>query len=201
MSIKTIIILPSQTICRNKCLYFKTSMKNLIITSMAIISLGSQAQNTQKKMQESLTVSNIEHKVKIIKFEDLESIIKKKDNKLYVVNFWATWCKPCVLELPEFMEVNKTYHSDPHFKMILMSLDIAKEVESSVQLFLVKNKINTDVYLLDDNKRMNEWIPKVDSRWSGSIPATAFYKNGMKLEFREGIMQKRELEQMISKYL
>ena len=85
--------------------------------------------------------------------------------------------------------------------MILVSLDLAKEAESIVQPFLVKNKMEVDVYLLDDNKRMNQWIPAIDSKWSGAIPATVFYRNGKKLEFKESKMEKKELEKIIQKHL
>lgn len=158
---------------------------------MSIITLNTSAQNTEKP----------DYAVTVVRFADLKTVLQKNDNKLYVVNFWATWCKPCVMELPEFMEVNKVYQSNPRFKMILVSLDVAKDVETAVRPFLVKNKMAVDVYLLDDNKRMNEWIPAIDKNWSGAIPATVFYRNGEKLEFIENKMKKSELEQVINKYL
>lgn len=166
-----------------------------------MISLSNFGQNTGKKMSK-LVISSIQnHTVKIVKFTDLENVIKKNDNKLYVINFWATWCKPCVEELPGFMEVNKMYGNNQGFRMILVSLDLAKEAETKVRPFVLKNKINAEVYLLDDNKRMNEWIPAIDKNWSGAIPATVFYKNGKQLEFIESKMHKNELVQIISKYL
>lgn len=166
-----------------------------------MISFNSQGQNTKKIMPELLSGSNEDHKITVVNFTKLETIINKKDNKLYVVNFWATWCRPCVMELPDFMEVNKTFHNNPKFKMILVSLDLAKEAETTVRPFLVKNKMNVEVYLLDDNKRMNQWIPAIDSKWSGAIPATVFYCNGIKLYFKESKMEKSELIKIISKYL
>ena len=176
-------------------------MKILIIILMALMSFNIQAQNTKKKMDGSVTTSHVDHKVTVINFDKFESLVKKKDNKLYVINFWATWCRPCVMELPEFMEVNRMYRSNPNFKMILVSMDLSKEVESVVQPFLVKNKIDAEVYLLDDNKRMNQWIPSIDKNWGGSIPATVFYRNGEKLEFKESKMKKSELVKIIHKYL
>lgn len=166
-------------------------MKYFIIALLAIITLDGFAQ--QK--------ANSGHEVKIVRFEELEKVLNKNDDKLYVVNFWATWCRPCVLELPEFMDVNKANRSNQHFKMILISLDMAKDAKTLVRPFLIKNKIDADVYLLDDNKRMNEWIPAIDKSWSGAIPATVFYKNGKKLEFIESQLNKKELEQIINKYL
>lgn len=163
-----------------------------------MISLHTQGQESKNKMTKSPSAP---YKVTVVNFDKLESVIKKNDNKLYVVNFWATWCRPCVMELPEFMEVNNTYRNNPKFKMILVSLDVAKEAETAVHPFLVKHKIDAEAYLLDDNKRMNQWIPAVDAKWSGAIPATVFYKNGVKLDFRESKLQKNELVQLISKYL
>ena len=176
-------------------------MRILIITLMALSCFNMQSQNTKKKMAGSVSVTNVDYKVTVINFDKFESIVKRKDNKLYVVNFWATWCKPCVMELPDFMEVNKTYRNNPNFKMILVSLDLAKEVETEVRPFLVKNKMDVDTYLLDDNKRMNQWIPAVDKNWSGAIPATLFFRNGIKLDFKESKISKSELIKIIDKYL
>jgi thiol-disulfide isomerase/thioredoxin len=176
-------------------------MRILILISMAMLSLNSQSQKREKNMSGLPSVSNFDHKVTVVNFTRLETIINKKDNKLYVVNFWATWCRPCVMELPDFMEINKIYRTNPKFKMILVSLDLAKEAESVVQPFLVKNKMDVEVYLLDDNKRMNQWIPIIDTKWSGSIPATVFYRNGTKLEFKESKMERKELIKIITKYL
>lgn len=168
---------------------------------MTLLTLNSFAQNTESKKPVSGGTVKHDYSVKTVRFADLEAVMKKNDDKLYVVNFWATWCRPCVMELPEFMEVNDAYRNNPHFKMILVSLDLAKEAETGVRTFLEKRKMDVDVYLLDDNKRMNEWIPAIDKNWSGAIPATVFYRNGKKVEFIENKMQKSELEQLIKKYL
>lgn len=139
--------------------------------------------------------------VKKGRYEELFKEFVHDDNTLYVVNFWATWCVPCVKELPDFMEVNEKYKDQSNFKMILVSLDRAKDFESKVMPFIKEQNIAADVYLLDDNKRMNDWIPKVNSRWSGAIPATAFYKNGKQLDFVEHSLTRENLEQRIKNYL
>ena len=168
---------------------------------MAILTLNSSAQSSESKKSVPIGTTKHDYSVKIVRFADLEAVMKNNDDKLYVVNFWATWCRPCVMELPGFMEVNKVYQANPHFKMILVSLDMATVAETAVRPFLKKNKMNVDTYLLDDNKHMNEWIPAIDKNWSGAIPATMFYRNGKKLEFIENKMEKSELEQIIKKYL
>ena len=134
-------------------------------------------------------------------YNELFSLFTKDDNTLYVVNYWATWCKPCVEELPHFMEVNQEFSSHENFKMILVSLDKADELESDVQPFVQKNNITTDVYILSDNKRMTQWIPLVNEKWSGAIPATALYKNGQQVAFTEGQLTKEELKALINKHI
>lgn len=135
--------------------------------------------------------------LKAVNYDELKSVIQKEDGKLYVVNFWATWCKPCIEELPAFMAVNEQYKDDSNFQMILVSMDSRKLLDTKVKRFIENNNIDTDVYLLDDNKRMNEWIPATDSTWSGAIPATVFYKNGKKVFFKELQMTQYELEDLI----
>lgn len=137
----------------------------------------------------------------VIKYETLQEITEKRDNVLYVVNFWATWCGPCVREIPDFMEVNNKHSSRKDFRMILVSVDDKDNLKAEVLPFLKNHKITADVYLLDDTKRMNYWMPKVDKSWTGSIPATAFYKNGEKLKFVEKQLHKAELMDIINQYL
>ena len=136
-----------------------------------------------------------------VNYDQLKEIIEKHDDKLYVVNFWATWWRPCVEELPHFLEVSRSYDKQAPFQMILVSLDKAELLETEVAKVITKLHIDNDVYILDDNKRMNYWIPAIDSTWSGAIPATVFYKNGQKLHFTEGQLTKEELNTIIKKHL
>lgn len=139
--------------------------------------------------------------LKAVQYEELKAVLEQNDDVLYVVNFWATWCGPCVEELPGFMEVNAEYAENPKFKMILVSLDNVKELDKTVKPFIANHNITTDVYLLDDNKRMNLWIPAFKASWSGSIPATTFYKNGKNLHFEESQLNQTKLKNLIHQYL
>lgn len=160
-------------------------MKNLLLAGLFLTFWSCKAQSE-------------DFVLKSVNYEELKSIMQKDDGKLYVVNFWATWCKPCIEELPHFMEVNELYKSDPNFKMILVSLDNRKALDTKVKRFIENNNLNVDVYLLDDNKRMNEWIPATDPKWTGAIPATIFYKNKKTVHFQEMQMTKYELEDIIN---
>lgn len=120
-------------------------------------------------------VNHSEAQLPSYNFEELTPFLTKNNDTTYVVNFWATWCKPCVQELPAFEELNTTY-TDKKVKVILVSLDFPEKVVSQVIPFIEKNKIKSQVVLLDDADA-NSWIPKVSETWSGAIPATLIYKN------------------------
>jgi len=135
--------------------------------------------------------------VSSLKYEDLEKRIQKENDKILVVNFWATTCAPCVKELPHFMEINNKYKDNPKFKMILVSLD--RQIDKERVVKFIKNKhLTAEVVLLDDNKRMNTWIPRFEKNWDGNIPVTIFYKNGEKVYFNDGEMNKEDLEKTLN---
>ncbi|MCI3938772.1 TlpA family protein disulfide reductase [Chryseobacterium aahli] len=136
----------------------------------------------------------------MIKYEQLENKIKEEKDVVLVINFWSTTCAPCVKELPDFMEVNEKFNSNPKYKMLLVSLDRAKDKERVIE-FIKKKNLTAEVVLLDDIKRMNTWIPRFEKNWDGNIPVTIFYKNGEKVHFNDGEMSKEELENTIVKNL
>jgi thiol-disulfide isomerase/thioredoxin len=149
----------------------------------------------------SMMLFSEDFKREVIKFEDYEKIIDKKDDTLYVVNFWASWCGPCVEELPDFMAVNDAMKGREDFKMILISLDEKEKLDKELMLFIEKHGLAVDIYILDELRRMNYWIPRVDKKWKGSIPATVFYRNGKKLHFVEKPLHQDELQAIVDKLL
>ena len=101
-------------------------------------------------------------------FDELNTYIQNNSDKPLVINFWATWCAPCVNELPYFQ---KLHQENSNVKVITVSLDFEKQVESKLKPFLKKkNYTFITTYMAD--KKFNNWISKVDENWSGSIPAT-----------------------------
>lgn len=108
--------------------------------------------------------------IPVYDFDEFEYMLYFEDEKTYVVNFWATWCKPCIKELPYFEEMRKNY-KESGVEVILVSLDFPEKLESHVIPFIQKHKLQSKVVLLDD-VNSNRWIPLVSEEWSGAIPAT-----------------------------
>ena len=136
--------------------------------------------------------------IEIVDFDGLYSKIDLSVDKTYVINFWATWCAPCVKELPHFEEVNKELKYK-NTEVILVSLDFPSQIESKLKPYLKKNKIKSKVILLDDSK-MNTWVPKVSEQWDGGIPATLIV-NASNYNFYPKPFKKEELFTEINKVL
>ena len=117
--------------------------------------------------------------VKTYTFNELKPLLEKNDGKTYIINFWATWCAPCVKELSYFEKINQEY-SDKNVEVLLVSLDFPKQVEKKLIPFINKRKLKSEVVLLNDINE-NVWIKAIDESWSGAIPATIIYnKNNRK---------------------
>lgn len=108
-------------------------------------------------------------------FDEIEPLFRQQGDTTYVINFWATWCKPCIEELPYLEELNAARKEAPT-KVVLVSLDFPQHLESKLIPFIEKKKLESEVEVLLDGS-YNDWIDKVSSDWSGAIPATYIYKN------------------------
>ncbi|MFN8295441.1 MAG: TlpA disulfide reductase family protein [Chitinophagales bacterium] len=131
----------------------------------------------------------------VFDFAQYEKRVLQQNDTLYVVNFWATWCKPCVEELPFFEKAKQTFSKNT-VKFILVSQD-AKTRSAYVTDFLKKNNYTSESFILSAGNP-NIWIDKIDTAWSGLIPMTVFYKAGKKVYFHESdYTSYEELEKII----
>ncbi len=135
-------------------------------------------------------------KVEVVNYTQLQKQAESKTNDtLYVVNFWATWCKPCVQEMPFFEEAASKFSSQK-VKIIYVSLNSLKELPAVEKHIEAKN-IQNHVFLLNAGNP-NDWVDKIDKTWSGSIPATIMYKGGKKVFFKEGEFTQEEINSVIT---
>ncbi|KGO86532.1 hypothetical protein Q765_09890 [Flavobacterium rivuli WB 3.3-2 = DSM 21788] len=154
--------------------------------------------DTLPKLPKPLKIySNDTVSVNAYDYAGLEYFLKQKNDTTYVVNFWATWCVPCVAELPNFEKINANYKKNK-VKVILVSLDMAKMIDTRLLPFIKEKQIKSEVLLLRDPDA-DSWISKVDSTWSGAIPATLIYNADMR-KFYEKSFTYDELEKEVSNF-
>lgn len=142
------------------------------------------------KKESSATVAVVSPSAKdlgfpVYNFEGLQPLLHKQDDKTYIVNFWATWCKPCIAELPAF---EKTFAEQKAngVELILVSLDMPSQWEKRLVPYVKENALKGKVVILDDPK-MNDWIPKVSEDWQGGIPATLIYNKEKRIFIGQGL--------------
>jgi len=111
--------------------------------------------------------------IPVVNFSGLQPMLTTSNDTTYIVNFWATWCQPCVKELPYFVEAENQLKGNK-VKFIMVSMDFRKMIDSKLKPFLAKNKVPGRVILLDDPDS-NTWIPKVNPDWDGAIPVTLIF--------------------------
>ena len=134
-----------------------------------------------------------------IKLLQLDKLINQQDDTTYIINFWATWCKPCIHELPYFRNV-EAKHKKEKIRFIYISLNFKRELDSVLNKFLKMNSFNSVVYLIDEPD-YNQWIEKVDIHWQGNIPATLIYNSSKnKRSFFNRELDEKELSSEILKF-
>ena len=133
------------------------------------------------------------------KFADLAPIFEQQNDTTYVINFWATWCAPCVKELPYFEALTEKY-ATKKVKVILVSLDFSKQLETKLKPFLKDNNLQSEVLVLIDPDA-NSWVDQVNPTWSGAIPATVVYKGTKNKFYEKSFENLAELEEVVTPFL
>ena len=133
--------------------------------------------------------------VPTLHYTELKPLLNQKGDDLYVVNFWATWCAPCIKELPYFEALNQR----EDVEVLLVSLDFPKHKESRLLPFFKKNKLQSKLVLLDDADE-NYWINDIHPNWSGALPATLIYTKKQR-GFYEQSFTKEELFNLVESFI
>ncbi len=132
-------------------------------------------------------------KFKIIQQADVRKIIEKNKKDIKVINFWATWCVPCVKELPIFEKIN-----NENIQVHLISLDFKNNYETKITNMIEKKNLKSNVYWLNESD-LNSFYPKINANWKGSIPATlVVFPNG-KTKFHQGSLDEESLNKLLEK--
>ncbi|HMO41220.1 MAG TPA: TlpA disulfide reductase family protein [Saprospiraceae bacterium] len=132
-------------------------------------------------------------------FEHLEPLFHWKNDTTYVINFWATWCKPCVEELPYFEQLHKNLEGEK-VKVVLISLDFPRQLETKLLPFVEKNQLRSEVIALVDIQ-FNNWIDRVSPEWNGAIPVTMVYNAQKRHFYGEQFPSYEYLEKLVKAFL
>ncbi len=109
------------------------------------------------------------------KIEDVLRSFSAKNDTVYVVNFWATFCKPCIAEIPDFIRIVDKYKSKK-VKLLLVSLDLPSYYPAKIAAFAKRNNYKTNIVWLNETDA-DRFCPMIDEKWSGAIPATIIVNN------------------------
>ena len=134
-----------------------------------------------------------------VKATELAALISNADHPL-VINFWATWCMPCIEELPYFEKLAAGYKKDS-VELILVSLDMKDDYPGKIERFIRERKIVSTVWWLDEHDA-DYFCPLIDRKWSGSLPATLMVnpRTGHRRFFEKQLSEKqleKELAEML----
>lgn len=107
--------------------------------------------------------------IRRVKIAELDQLIRQSEHPV-IVNFWATWCKPCVEELPSLIREMKA-HKEDSLQLILVSLDDQEAYNGKLKTF-IRERNYEGLFLWLDETNADLFCPVIDSSWSGAIPAT-----------------------------
>jgi len=107
-----------------------------------------------------------------------QKLISDSKGKVLLIDFWATWCAPCLEELPQLVALERKYVAKG-LKLITVSVDDEEDREAALK-FLRKHRVSPPAYLkkvADDDR----FITFVDKNWSGAVPALFLFDRNGKL--------------------
>jgi thiol-disulfide isomerase/thioredoxin len=128
-----------------------------------------------------------------VTFEKLQTLINSRDVPVQIINFWATWCPPCLKEMPILEKLNQE-RKDVKVTLVSMDMDLDPDPKK-VHNFIARKNIQSRVVILDE-RNPDSWISKIDKSWSGALPATLVVNTAtgkrkfVELELRDGDLEK-----------
>ncbi|HEY2722357.1 MAG TPA: redoxin family protein [Chitinophagaceae bacterium] len=125
----------------------------------------------------------------------VKDLVKNNSGKLRVINVWATWCGPCVVEFPEFVNMNRMYR-DRDFEFISICLDDMEKKDKALKFLKEKQASNKNYIFNIDNKYT--FIEAMDPNWPGALPYTMIIEPGGKVIYaQENIIDPAKIKRLI----
>lgn len=125
----------------------------------------------------------------------LKTLIQNESINYRLINVWATWCGPCVVEFPAFVDMHRMYRNR-EFEMISISLDDLERKQNALN-FLVKKQASMQNYIFKGDRYA--FIEAIDKKWEGALPYTLFIGPGGKIIYsKQGLIDALEMKRIIA---
>ncbi|MEG0926738.1 TlpA family protein disulfide reductase [Chryseobacterium sp.] len=185
-------------------------MKKIILSMLiltAVYSCKKESPNTDGtattdslSVTQNTTAQGSTYVPKELSPENVGQHLAKSNDTLYVTNFFATWCGPCMKEIPSFKNKMQELKDKP-VKFTFVNLDDKNDWDIAVKNFVVENNLAANVILLDGQKLDQDFFSKNFKQWDGgSIPFT-FMRKGNQTDEYLGMMTEEVLNSKIDAFL
>jgi thiol-disulfide isomerase/thioredoxin len=128
-------------------------------------------------------------------YAEVADLFAQRNDTTYLINFWATWCKPCIEELPLLEQVQQEY-ADDGLRVILVILDTKPEAIDRIPDFLARQQVSLPTIVLTDEGR--EWKRQLDQHWSGDLPTSFIYRKSLRYVYRRNFRTLLDVRQAVS---
>lgn len=160
----------------------------------------------EQPQQKQVTISALEIEVPVSKlaslaeYDEFKDLMANEKGKVVLVNLWATWCKPCVHEMPMLEKLHQNYKGKG-LKVMALSIDEVAKADSLVVPFWEEMNFSMDNYLIA-HQDPGAFVNKIDPLWLGLLPTSfIFNTDGEKIETITGAMSYKGFEKKMLKVL
>jgi thiol-disulfide isomerase/thioredoxin len=185
-------------------------MKKIILSTLVLFAVASCKKEGQKTDETAVTdsISTAENTespanasfAKESSIDEVNKILAKKDDTLYVTNFFAAWCGPCIKEIPDFKNKMNELKDKP-VKFTFINLDEKAVWNTKVKDFTDQNGITANTIFVDGNKLDQNFFASNFKQWSGQTIPFTLLRKGSKTEEITQMISKEELDSKIASFL
>ena len=178
-------------------------MKKIILSAFVLVAVSAckkQNETTEISENTATTEEIVTKRIPMVSVAQTQELLAKKNDTLYITNFFATWCGPCVREIPHFKKKIEELKNQP-VKITFISLDQKEAWNSVLPNFTKKQGITDQTILLDGTLLDQNFFAINFKQWDGnSIPFT-FMRKGDQIDETNGMITEEQLNEKIEKLL
>ncbi|MFC3157540.1 AhpC/TSA family protein [Chryseobacterium arachidis] len=181
-------------------------MKNIILSAILLFAvIGCQKKDSEKTAETADSLSHTEmlpamKKLPLVSPSAATAFLGKKNDTLYVTNFFATWCGPCVKEIPHFKNKIEELKGKP-VKITFVSLDQKDIWTTEVPRFTQEHGIQDYTVLLDGQLLDHNFFASNFKEWDGGAIPFTFMRKGDKTDETLGMISEEQLNEKINSFL